>query len=305
MWVLLLVLVAIVAWPFIVEHRRTKMSRAFQENAPGELIETSLGRTHIRWYGPARGPVVVAVHGLTTPSPVWNAIAMRLGEMGYRTLTYDLYGRGFSDSPKGDQNCAFFLKQLEEVLESQGLDDDLTIIGNSMGGAITAAFAAAYPERMRRVILVVSAGLDMNTSAFSKFCINTPVLGDWLYLAFGERRGLRGIKAEKSLPIEVDGLIETQMAEYRKRGFLQAVLSSRRNMLADQLDAEHRIIGRADIPVVAIWGVDDTVIPLTAMGRLAQLNRAARQEQIQNAGHALAYTHSQDVKSILADVLAE
>lgn len=36
--------------------------------------------------------------------------------MGYRILTYDLYGRGYSDRPSGKQNREFFLQQLDDLL---------------------------------------------------------------------------------------------------------------------------------------------------------------------------------------------
>ncbi len=302
----LVVIAAVVALPWIMEMRRLTVDQDIQESAPGEMIETRLGKTHINWHGPARGPVVVAIHGLTTPSPVWNAVAMRLGELGYRTLTYDLYGRGFSDAPKGEQNCAFFLNQLQDVLDSQGLDDDLTLIGFSMGGSIATAYSAAHPDRMRRVILLASGGLDQNVSKFSKFCINTPVVGDWLFGLVGARRGKKGIQAEeRMLDIEVEGLSDAQRAEYGRKGFLRSVLASRRGILADEMDAEHKLISRAGIPVVAIWGTKDTAIPLSSMGRLAQVNRVARQDQVDGATHAMPYTHSMPLKSILSEVLTE
>lgn len=306
MWIVLFAIVALViAWSFIVEARRPAIDKRMQKTAPGEIIETSLGYTHVRWMGPTRGPVIVAVHGLTTPSPVWNALATRLGELGYRTLVYDLYGRGFSSAPRGEQNCAFFIRQLDEVLASQGLDKDVTLMGFSMGGSIVTAYAAAYPEKMRRVILLASGGLDQNISGFTKFCLSTPWIGDWLFMALGKRRGLAGLKSKKSLAVEIDGLNEAQAAEYERRGFLPAVLSSRRGMLADELDAEHRLIARSDVPLLAIWGTEDTVIPISSMGRLAVANRLARQEQIEGAGHAMPYTHSTQIKSILAEVLVE
>jgi len=90
--------------------------------------------THYRWHGPIDGPVIVAVHGLTTPATVWNGMIPFLTAQGYRVLSYDLYGRGFSDAPSGAQNIAFFTRQLGELLADQEITDAVTLMGYSMGG---------------------------------------------------------------------------------------------------------------------------------------------------------------------------
>jgi len=134
-----------------------------------------------QWIGPVRGPVAVLIHGLSTPSAVWQDVAQGLANAGYRVLAYDLYGRGFSDAPSGKQDAEFFVTQLDEILADQGLAEDLTLVGYSMGGAIATAFAATEPHRMKRVILLAPAGIETNESGFSRFCRTTPVLGDWVY----------------------------------------------------------------------------------------------------------------------------
>jgi pimeloyl-ACP methyl ester carboxylesterase len=65
---------------------------------------------------------------------------------GHRVLTYDLYGRGYSDRPGGEQDARFFIRQLEDLLEHQGVTQPVTLLGYSMGGAIGAAFAAKHPR---------------------------------------------------------------------------------------------------------------------------------------------------------------
>ena len=147
-WVALAVLIAA---PFAREAMRRVPDRA---TAPGQFARLSQGVTHYQWGGPVRGPVVVAIHGLTTPSPLWDDIGARLGRLGYRLLVYDLFGRGFSDAVPGPQDRAFFLRQLTDLLADQGLRDDLTVMGYSMGGSIATAFAADQPERMKRLILL-------------------------------------------------------------------------------------------------------------------------------------------------------
>ena len=92
-----------------------------------------------------------------------------------------------------------------------------------------------------------------------------------------------------------------QRLEIQRRGYLTAVLSSQRNLLADDLMSEHHAIVAAGLPVMAIWGAEDEVIPLAAMERLAEWNPAARHVIVEGAGHGLGYSHVDEVlEAILA-----
>lgn len=301
-WLLLLLL--IVAAPYIREYFRRPMTKERRKDAPGEFATLSQGVTHYQWHGPARGPVVVAIHGLTTPSIVWKALIPGLSAMGFRTLTYDLYGRGYSGHPEGEQTRTFFLTQLRDLLESHELEDDLVLMGYSMGGSIATAFAAAEPNRVRRLILITPAGIEMIPDKLADFARDTPIIGDWLMLALGARRLREGVLRGTGDPL-VDEIGEVQIEVLGDKGYLPAVLASQRGMLAETLEEEHRSISRNDIPVLAIWGREDTVIPIRAVGTLAKWNRVARQDVIEGAGHALPFTHPEETGAFIADVLRE
>lgn len=299
-----LVVVFVAALPFILEQRRRPITAARRKKAPGKFATLSQGVTHYQWVGPARGPVAVLVHGLSTPSTVWANVAQALGETGYRVLVYDLYGRGFSDAPKGRQDSAFFQQQLNDLLADQGLTDDLTLVGYSMGGSIATAFAAASPHRMKRLILLAPCGVETQESAFSAFCRTKRLIGDWLHGVFAARRMRRAIMADPASEI-APGVAASQLAELDRQGFLPAVLSSRRNMLEVTQEAEHRAISRDGIPVIAIWGEQDSVIPISAVGTFAQWNRTAHQEVVEGAGHALPYSHGADLATFLRRMLRD
>jgi pimeloyl-ACP methyl ester carboxylesterase len=305
-WLLLLLvgLAILAVWPFAREAMRKPMDAAARRDAPGDFVQLSQGVTHYRWVGPVRGPVAVCVHGLTTPSMVWDAVAQGLARMGYRVLVYDLYGRGYSDRAPGLQDQDFFIRQLDDLLASQGLKDDLTLLGYSMGGAIVTAFATRHPGRVRRMILLAPAGMAHDLGRLAKFTRDTPKLGDWLMLLRYPAAHRKGTEAERTLPTEVPGIIDYQQAELDKRGFIPAVLSSLRGILPRPLEEAHRSISREDIPVLAIWGRDDSVIPISAMGQLAQWNRTARHEVIEGAGHGLTYTHASAVVAAIEAELA-
>jgi pimeloyl-ACP methyl ester carboxylesterase len=261
--------------------------------------------THYQWLGGVRGPVVVCIHGLTTPSPVWYAIAGGLAKLGYRVLVYDLYGRGFSDAPRGAQDGEFFATQLADLLDHQGLTEDVTLMGYSMGGSIATHFAAAHPNRVRRLILLASGGMWLREDKVTEASRRMSLLGDWLHAVVGASSDRQRLRSQLGQAFDVEGIIELQLAEYQSRGFLRSVLSSRRHMLNDFQEDQHRTIGRDGIPVIGIWAEHDDVIPLKSLGTLTQWNRSVRQEVISEADHRVGYTHAAQVVKVLRDVLRE
>lgn len=304
LWILIGLIAALAIAYVMIERQRKPVTKADRKGAPGKFAQLSQGTTYYQWHGSVRGPVLVMIHGLTTPSIAFQLMAVGLGSMGYRVLTYDLYGRGLSDSPPGAQNKDFFLQQLSDLLEDQGLTEDITFVGYSMGGAIATAFTAANIHLVKRLILLAPSGIEMRESRFSRFCRTTPVVGDFVHNLIGGFRMTKALRADTAQS-EVPGIKDAQLAEVNKRGFLKAVLSSRRGMLDTLQKSEHQAIGRADVPVIAIWAERDTVIPIAALGSLAQWNRNARQETIPDAGHGMPYTHTTAVLEKLRDVTIE
>ncbi|MEQ8898445.1 MAG: alpha/beta hydrolase [Roseovarius sp.] len=302
-WAVIAILAAAAIWPFAVEALRPRMNRTRREAAPGQFTTLSQGVTHYQWRGAEQGPVAVCVHGLTTPSFVWGPVAEELAQMGYRVLTYDLYGRGFSDRPRGAQDSAFFLRQLDDLLEDQGVTGEITLIGYSMGGAISASFAAGQAGRLRQLVLLAPAGLGHDLGPVADMAVKYNFLGRWMMLGFYAKSLRRATEAERGLPSRIDRMVDLQIAETRLKGFAPAVLSSLRGILDEDLEDAHRTIAGAGTPVLAIWGATDDIIPLTCKDTLAEWNPQARQQVIPDAGHTLTYTHPDAVMAAMKPVL--
>lgn len=293
-WVLI-VLIALLIAPFVREQLRRPMNEAARADAPGRFAKLPQGTTHYEWFGPSRGPVIVLIHGLTTPSFVWRGMTRGLAASGYRVLIYDLFGRGYSDRPAGRQNAAFFNRQLNDLLAHENVGDDITIVGYSMGGAVATCFAAAAPERIRQVVLLAPAGMHQLGDSTVKFIRDTPFLGDWVMRVFYPSVLRKGIRAEQGQFSSVKDIGKLQLAELKQRGFLPAVLSSLRGILSNTLDEEHQLLSERGVRVLAIWGRQDNLIPMTAAGTLATWNHDAHQEVIEDGGHAITYSHSEEV----------
>jgi pimeloyl-ACP methyl ester carboxylesterase len=303
LWLILAAWGAAVAYPFVLEALRPAMNASRRKSAPGHFAKLSQGTTHYQWRGPEDGPVAVCVHGLTTPSFVWGPIAEGLVAKGHRVLTYDLYGRGYSDRPGGEQDARFFIRQLEDLLEHQGVTQPVTLLGYSMGGAIGAAFAAKHPHQLRHLVLLAPAGFGHDLGPIADLAVKYNLLGRWFALGFYPKSLRRALEGERDLPTAIPGMVDLQIAETRLKGFAPAVLASLRGILDEDLAPAHAALAQAGLPVTAIWGEVDDVIPLPRKDTLAERIPQAQQTVVAGAGHAVTYTHVKEVMASLGKAL--
>jgi len=306
-YAILVLLAIVIALPWVIEQRRGEMTAKLRRDAPGHFAELSQGMTHYEWHGPVDGNVMVMIHGLSTPSWVFTGLLRGLNMMGFRVLTYDLYGRGYSDRPRGDQDRAFFLTQLRDLLVAVGIpeDEEICLFGYSMGGAIATCYAAENPERVDRLFLLAPAGMDYTPAPLLKQARISGRFGDWLWGIAGGWLLRKGAAADADGPTVIPDLPSRIRRELSLRGYLRSILSSERNMLCEYLEAEHRELARMYVAVVTIWGEEDTVIPLTALGKLTQWNRDAWKLVVPGAGHALGYTNPQEIIAAVQENLRE
>jgi pimeloyl-ACP methyl ester carboxylesterase len=110
------------------------------------------------WPGPAKGPTVVCIHGLTANHTCWASVADVLSP-AHRLIAYDLRGRGESDKPDKGYSLAIHDDDLEGLLDHFGLKKAV-LIGHSLGAHIAVRFAATRPQRVAKLVLV-DGGLDV------------------------------------------------------------------------------------------------------------------------------------------------
>ncbi|MEL6118592.1 MAG: alpha/beta hydrolase [Pseudomonadota bacterium] len=298
-YALFALLAAVLIYPFLAEALRPRMNTARRKLAPGQFATLSQGVTHYQWRGPEDGPLAVCVHGLSTPSYVYNPFAEGLVGQGYRVLTYDLFGRGFSDRPGSDQDSAFFNRQLDDLLADQRVTEPFLLVGYSMGGAIGAAYTSANPSRVNRLVLLAPAGMKLDLGPLADMAQKYSFMGMWMGLGFYPKSLRRSLKTERGMESPIEFMVDRQIEETRMKGFAPAVLSSLRGVLDEDLEPAHRAIAAAGIPVTAIWGETDEVIPLECKDRLSEWNPHAKNFVVKDAGHSVTYTHTPEVLKVI------
>jgi pimeloyl-ACP methyl ester carboxylesterase len=109
-------------------------------------------RHHVQRLG--RGEPVVFLHGLVMDnlSSFYFTLANPVGERN-EAILYDLRGHGLSERPASGYSVAQLVSDLAALLDAMGLSR-VTLVGNSFGGLLALAFAAAHPARMARLALI-------------------------------------------------------------------------------------------------------------------------------------------------------
>ena len=115
---------------------------------------------------------IVFIHGFGGEAKQW-VYQLDQFSSNNRVIAIDQRGHGRSDKPKGDYSMGRILGDLEAALDVLGVNQKFTLVGHSFGGAITAEFAAAHPERVDRLILIATSG-EFKLNPIYRFLLNLP-----------------------------------------------------------------------------------------------------------------------------------
>jgi pimeloyl-ACP methyl ester carboxylesterase len=266
-----------------------------RKRAPGQFVKLSDGQVHYQWHGPENGDVTVLVHGFSTPSFVWRGLLAPLTSTGLRVLTYDNYGRGWSDRPALDNDAALFDRQLVELLDSLGVTAPFNLLGYSMGGAIAVNYLALRPGAAKRLALIAPAGFPDPGGTMAKLLnlVNLPVIVDWLMAGAGMSRRVNRRTA-------ILDMVERYIEQIAYKGYLRSLISTVRHFPLYGMQAQFEQVGRQSLPVSVIWGDLDAIVPYA---NAAKVKRAIPQLQlttIKGGRHAIPYTEAELVAAVLA-----
>ena len=126
----------------------------------GKYIEIKNG-INLHYLDAGSGEPVVMLHGNPSWSFYYRNLALSMADT-HRVVVPDHIGCGLSDKPD-DREYTYTLDQrvtdLETLLESIGIEDNITLVVHDWGGMIGMRFATLHPNRIKKIVV-------MNTAAF-------------------------------------------------------------------------------------------------------------------------------------------
>ena len=126
------------------------MSDPVMKRAQGDGLQIQLAA----WEG--EGQPILCVHGLTANCRCWDVMASSLTPEN-KIIAIDLRGRGLSDKPSAGYSLQHHIKDILCVLDDLK-QERIVLMGHSLGAFISLAFAANYPERTEKIILMDGGG---------------------------------------------------------------------------------------------------------------------------------------------------
>jgi len=207
-------------------------------------------RIHYYVCGPVSGEPVVLLHGLGGRSEDWINLIPYIKEAGYRVYTPDLLGFGQSEEP---HNASYSINDQANMvvgfMDTVGLER-VDLGGWSMGGWIAQKVAVNNPERVRRLMLMDSAGLNIpprwDTHLFTP---TTPAELEQLHaLLMPHPRALPRFVAQDMLRISANygWVIKRALAS----------MLTAQDVMDDDLPS-------LKMPVLILWGAEDRITPLS------------------------------------------
>jgi haloalkane dehalogenase len=120
-------------------------------------------RMHYLDEGPKDAEVLVMLHGNPTWSFYWRHLVADLSKH-YRVIVPDHVGCGLSDKP-GDDRYDYVLQRrvedVEKLLASLSVTGNVTLVLHDWGGMIGMAYATRNPERVKRLVVLNTAGFGL------------------------------------------------------------------------------------------------------------------------------------------------
>jgi pimeloyl-ACP methyl ester carboxylesterase len=138
------------------------------------------------------GSPVVLLHGagLDSATLSWGEVMGPLSAH-HRLFAPDLPGYGLSSRPDLSYTIEFYATVVKQVLDRLGLDK-VSLVGLSQGGAIALALTLDAPQRVEKLVLVDTYGIQDKVAAhrLSYLYVHLPFLDEWSYWLMGRSRSL-------------------------------------------------------------------------------------------------------------------
>lgn len=244
----------------------------------------------------------VFIHGISVPSFVWDKNIGVLNEAGISTLRYDLFGRGLSSRPKKEYSLNFYEKQLNELLLSENISNEIDIVGVSLGGLLATHFAAKNPKRVRKIVLIDPLHHFFTPSKITNI-ITAPILGEVVVKLLAKRILGKKVKGDFYHPEMFDEFRDKLAIQWKFDGVGYSILSTLRNISRRDIAESYNTLASQKRDGLLIWGKHDKTIPYSTSANLRELLDTFSFVSVSEAGHIPHYEKPDKVNNFLIGYL--
>ncbi|MEM7278165.1 MAG: alpha/beta hydrolase [Pseudomonadota bacterium] len=282
--------------------------RAKYASSESRFLSLEPGLTlHYRDEGIANGPVLVLLHGNSASLHSFDPLVERLKDR-FRLIRYDHPGHGLT-GPNATQTYAYadFERAFSGLLAELNVDQ-FHLLGHSMGGWVAWRYAAANPQRIKRLVLMSASGMPLGDAAKKVdnglgFKIARSAAGRWISKHITPRSLVRDSVAAS---VADQALVTDEWAD---RYYELLLMPGNREALGARMIAQREpeladTVARVNVPSLLLWGEHDNFVPASAAAEFAQRMPSTSTVILEGIGHMLVEEAPDDVARIVSEFLS-
>ena len=237
----------------------------------------------VRWQRLGSGPGVVFCHGTPWSSELWRPFAEALAS-SHTVYLWDMPGYGQSSKqPEHEVSLDVQGELFADLLGHWELSAP-HVVAHDYGGAVSLRAHLLHGSTYRSLALVDVVALAPWGSEYFRLVRDHPEVFTALPAAVHEgalRAYVSGASHVGLTPAALDGLVAPWLGQEGQAAFYRQIAQ------ADERYTEELagLMPSMDLPVLVVWGRDDTWIPVDRADRLAGLIPGSRVRVIDDAGH--------------------
>ncbi len=267
----------------------------------GQSITAAGIRTNYHDSGGAGAPVLL-IHGSgpgVSAWANWRLVMPALAQQA-RVIAPDMVGFGYTERPQDFvYNMDAWVRQAVGLLDALGIERT-DLVGNSFGGGLSLALAIAHPERVRRLVLMGSAGVSFP-------------LTEGLDAVWGYTPSVENMRAIMDYFAFDQGLMSDDLARLRfeasiRPGFQEsfaAMFPAPRQRWIEALASAEADIRALPHETLVVHGREDRVIPLATSLTLSSWIQRSQLHVYGQCGHWTQIEHAARFARLVGDFLTE
>ena len=254
------------------------------------------------------GPAIVFIHGLGAS---WQSWLEQMPELAkdHRVVAMDLPGFGYSELPGEDISIEYYARWTIKLMDALEIESAV-VVGNSMGGFVSAEMAIKFPERVQRLVFISAAIFWQNRRRAQPLVqlakLSDAVVARALVRATDDiatRRRLRYAALASAgfrYPQYISDELAHEMVRSARRtdGFLPALEALAGYDLEEELP-------KISCPTLIVWGAHDQLVSVKDAERLEDLIPDSQREVFERTGHVAMLERPERFNRLLREFLAE
>ncbi|MEM8594781.1 MAG: alpha/beta hydrolase [Pseudomonadota bacterium] len=207
-----------------------------------------------------------------------------LVSQGHRVIVPDHIGYGYSDKPEDAQyHVNLFVECIYQLVESLGLSN-IVLVGNSLGGAIGIRYTLDHAEQVAGLLLMAPGGIEEQANYFTMPAMQ--IMKETF--VNGKSKEALADFTRKAL-VENPDVVTDELIDER-----WAIAQLQNNQVIETMVVPNMSDELKDIdcPVLALWGLDDKLMPETGIMTLSKNIKNIKMVLVSNCGHWVMVEHN-------------